>query len=79
MINKKVELIDFPVQWVPLTWRKNYDISLLKIGDKCEVLEGLSNLVKKDERDFKKLLATIRLQLETKGLIKNKKNEPALI
>ena len=73
MEQKKVKTIDFPLQWIPDEWKKCFDIKLLEIDGRCEVLEDLMNTFKDSNEDFKKLIATIKMQLESDKKLKNER------
>jgi hypothetical protein len=66
-----VKTIEFPKKWIPDNWKSHYDIQLLEVDGKCNVLKELLELLQKSKPDFVKLLATLKLQLESKSLLRN--------
>ncbi|MCK5852286.1 hypothetical protein KAH27_04575 [bacterium] len=67
----KIKLINCPEVIIPLSWQKKYKLKLLEINGKSKVISGLLDIKTKDEKDFKKLLKNLKLQLETKGILRN--------
>lgn len=68
---KKVKIIDFPKKWIPKEWRNSFDIGLLEVNKRCDVLAELSDLYHKDQKDFKSLLSTLKMQLDSDDLLKS--------
>ena len=71
-MNREIKLIEFPEKIIPKEWRKEHDITLLEIGGKCEVLENLLQMYKDSRKDFKSLISTIKMQLESEHLLRNR-------
>ena len=67
-----VKLIDVPEELIPQEWQVEYKLKLLTIDGKMPALDGLYTLRKKDKKDFGKLLNNIKLQLNSKEIIRNK-------
>ncbi len=72
-MNGKIKLIKFPEVWISDNWKKYFDIFLLEIDGKCSVLSELISLSKRSDKDFKLLLSTIKIQLESETLLRNRK------
>jgi hypothetical protein len=58
---------------MPCEWQKRHRLKLLEINGKSQALLGLFDLRRRSERDFKKLMATVKLQLESENLLSNEK------
>lgn len=65
----KVSLIDFPEKWIPYEDRVEYDIKMLEINGKCEVLEDLVKYMEKNQKDFYKLINSLIMQLKSKRIL----------
>lgn len=71
ILKTKVKLIDPPEEMIPLKWQVKHKLKLLEINGVNIALTGLADLASKDIRDLKKLLKTIKLQLNSKDIIHN--------
>lgn len=71
IFEKESKYIDFPKKWIPEKWRNSFDIGLLEVNGRCDVLVELSKLYQTDQKDFKSLLNTLKIQLDTDKLLKN--------
>ena len=69
----KVRLINCHEKLIPLSWQREYKLKLLEINGKTPALAGVIDIIKKDLNDFKKLARNVKLQLETKGILKDKR------
>jgi len=70
-INMKIKLINCPEEIIPLSWQKEYKLKLLEINGKSKAISGLLDIKTKDEKDFKKLLKNLKLQLASKRILRN--------
>ena len=68
----KIKLIDCPEKFIPTSWQKEHKLKLLEINGKSKALSGLHDIKIKDEKDFKKLIKNVKLQLSSKEILKNK-------
>lgn len=73
MKKTEIQLHRFPEKWLPRQWVKYFDFYLLGTNDRCDVLEELIELSRKSQQDFKKLLSTLKLQVESDELLKLEK------
>ena len=65
-----VRTIPFPEKFCPGISNGYFKFELLEIDGSSDVFEELINLKKNSQKDFKKLMATLRLQVESDTLIK---------
>ena len=68
----KIKLIDCPEEFIPTSWQIEHKLKLLEINGKSKALSGLHDIKIKDENDFKKLINNLKLQLASKGILRNR-------
>ena len=68
-----VRTIPFPEKLFPRISNGYFKFELLEIDGKSEVLEELMKLRKNNQKDFKKLLATLVIQVHADTLIKDQR------
>jgi len=62
-------LINFPEKCIPKEWKIEHNIKLLEVNGRCEALEAILEFNNNDNRDFKKLLSTFKIQLRSKKIL----------
>ncbi len=72
-MKQTIKLVEFPKEWVYGKSKKHFDIYCLEVNGRCDVLRDLFKCLKNDKKDFKSLLSTINMQLESEQLLENKK------
>ncbi len=72
MDNKEIKLIEMPEKYELDDESNYYKIRAVEINGKSEALMGLLLFEKKDKKDLKKLINTLKAQLKSKEIIHNK-------
>ncbi len=62
-------LINFPEKFIPKEWRIEHTIKLLNVNGRCEALEAILEFNNRDNRDFRKLLGTLKMQLRSDKIL----------
>lgn len=70
----EIELVEFPKNLgIKEEYQTEYKLRALMINNKVKVFEELKEILKKDKNDYKKLIKNIKLQLQSKNILKNKR------
>jgi hypothetical protein len=70
-LNTELRLVDFPYKWISKDDRIEYEIKMLEIDGKCEVLANLVEFMKNDQTDFSKLMNTLKMQLKSESILQS--------
>lgn len=73
-MNAKIKLVEFPEKFgIKKEWQTEYKLRALMINNKVPVIKEIEKIIKKDKNDYKKLVKNIKMQLNSKNILKNKR------